>query len=232
MTDPRFAGMPKSGGIYPPNNLTVSPPTIWVWSSSASPPIIWLWCASERRSLLELGEKKCSIFGDDLFFRSSLNLLIWKKFWSRFIPPMLKQGKIGVKLQIIPPNAQQRFAPLQIRKLMKNADFCNFMNPVDLCAWTAFTNVINSSCKKRRRPTMNNLLKYYSQISIYWVQNEHQVTFFAKPSRTFSRKSKWCERRARIALSSRHQRHGRSLSRSLECHHACRLLLVYQARRC
>ena len=27
-------------------------------------------------------------------------------------PPMLKIGKIGVKLQIIPPNAQQRFAPL------------------------------------------------------------------------------------------------------------------------
>ena len=47
---------------------------------------------------------------------------------------MLKQGKIGVKLQIIPPNAQQRFAPLQIRKLMKNANFCNFMNLVDLCA--------------------------------------------------------------------------------------------------
>ena len=57
-----------SEGYIPPNNLTVSPPIVWVWSTSASPPIIWLWCASERRCSLEVGEKQCSIFGEDLFF--------------------------------------------------------------------------------------------------------------------------------------------------------------------
>ena len=47
----------EMGRIYPRNNLTVSHPTICVWSSSASPPIIWLWCASKRRSVLEIGKK-------------------------------------------------------------------------------------------------------------------------------------------------------------------------------
>ena len=41
------SGVPKPGGdgwIYPPNNLAVSPPIVWGWSTSASPPppIIWL----------------------------------------------------------------------------------------------------------------------------------------------------------------------------------------------
>ena len=54
-----YRGAETRGGwrVYPPNNLTVSPPIIWVWSTSASPPIIWLWCASERRSPPEFGEK-------------------------------------------------------------------------------------------------------------------------------------------------------------------------------
>ena len=30
----------------------------------------------------------------------------------------------------------------QIQKLMNDANFCNFMNPVELSAWTAFTNVV------------------------------------------------------------------------------------------
>ena len=58
-------------------------------------------------SSLKFGDKNCSIFGEDLFFVlfwSSLNLVTWKQSWSRFIPPQCwKQGKIGVKLQIIPP---------------------------------------------------------------------------------------------------------------------------------
>ena len=37
--------------------------------------------------------KKCSMFGEDLFFWSLLNLVTWKKSWSRFIPPMLKIGQ-------------------------------------------------------------------------------------------------------------------------------------------
>ena len=54
------SGVPKpggDGGYIPPNNLTVSPTMIWVWSTFASPPKIWLWCASERRSPPEFGEK-------------------------------------------------------------------------------------------------------------------------------------------------------------------------------
>ena len=35
----------------------ISPPMIWVWSTSAYLPIIWLWCASERRSPTDFGEK-------------------------------------------------------------------------------------------------------------------------------------------------------------------------------
>ena len=30
----------------------------------------------------------------------------------------------------------------RIRKLMNDADFCNFMNPAEFSAWTAFTNVV------------------------------------------------------------------------------------------
>ena len=43
------------------------------------------------------------------FFCSSLKSLTWKKPWSRFILPNVENR---VKLQIIPPNAPQRFAPL------------------------------------------------------------------------------------------------------------------------
>ena len=112
-------GVPKPGGmggIYLPNNLTVSPQIVWVWSTSASPQIIWRWCASERRCPLEFEEKKsvpflvktfflvftwiwgkkCSSFGEDLFFWSSLNLLTWTKSWSSFILPNVKnRAKLG-----------------------------------------------------------------------------------------------------------------------------------------
>ena len=46
------------------------------------------------------------------------------------------------------------------------------------------------------------------------------------------RKGSGKQQRARGTLPSRHQWHGNLLSRSLGCHHACRLLLVYQARWC
>ena len=58
----------------------------------------------------------------------------------------------------------------QIRKLMNDANFCNFMNPVELSAWTAFTNVVKFFLEKQRRPTTKSLLKHYLQVSINWVQ--------------------------------------------------------------
>ena len=119
------------GGDISFYNLTVSTPILWIWSRSASAPIVWLWCASERRCPLEIGQKKCSIFGKDLFFWSSpkfgekvfifgdslffwslLNLLSWTKSWSRFIPPILKIGQNWGKIAKYPPHAKQRLAPL------------------------------------------------------------------------------------------------------------------------
>ena len=84
-------------------------------------------------SLRDFREKNSSIFGEDLFFCSSLdtgkkilqysvktfflwsslNLLTWKRSWSMFIPPMLKIGQNWGKIaNYPPPNAQQRSAPL------------------------------------------------------------------------------------------------------------------------
>ena len=90
-------------GYISPNNLTVSPPIIWVESASASPPIIWLWCAFERRSPLQFGKQSFPSFGEDLIFWSSLNLLTWKKSWSRFIPPKLKIAQNWGKIASYPP---------------------------------------------------------------------------------------------------------------------------------
>ena len=49
----------------------------------------------------------------------------------------------------------------QIRKLINDANFCNFMNPAELSACTAFTNVVKFFLGKQRRLTTKNLLKYY-----------------------------------------------------------------------
>ena len=77
---PKPGGM---GGYILPNNLAVSPPIVWEWSTSASPSIIWMgvqlsvnlgknvfyscwrpiFCSSPK-----IGEKKCSISEEDLFF--------------------------------------------------------------------------------------------------------------------------------------------------------------------
>ena len=122
-------GCRNPGGIYPSNNFAASTPIIWLRSTSASPPIIWPWSASESLevglqhfhsetffwSSLEFGEKNSCNFGEDLFFWSSLNLLTWKKSWSRFIPPpMLKIGQNWGKIANYSPNAQQRSAPLHV----------------------------------------------------------------------------------------------------------------------
>ena len=90
------SGAETRGGIYPPNNLAVSPAIVWEWSTCASPPIIWMgvqlsvnlgkkvFCSrwrlfffaphlkSGRKSVLFL--KKTFFFGDHLF-------LDWKTVW-------------------------------------------------------------------------------------------------------------------------------------------------------
>ena len=124
----------EMGKIYPPNNLAVSPPIIWmgvqyIWAKIGEKSVLflkkifffflvftWIWVKKvfyfSRRpffwSSSEFGWKKCSIC---IFFWSSFNFQTWTKSWSRFIPPTLKIGQNWDKIAN-PPNAQQRSAPL------------------------------------------------------------------------------------------------------------------------
>ena len=108
----RYSGVAKPGGDgkdISPRKFGCIPPIIWVWSSSASPPIIWLWGASKRRSPLEFEEKSVPFLVKTFFFWSSpdfahlkLNLLTWKKSWSKFIP-LNAENRAKLELQIIPP---------------------------------------------------------------------------------------------------------------------------------
>ena len=68
---------------------------------------------------LILGKKSVPFLVKTFFFGLHLNFLTWnlicspEKIVVEVHPPQCrKSGKIGVKLQIISPNAQQRFAPL------------------------------------------------------------------------------------------------------------------------
>ena len=66
----------------------------------------------------ELGGKKCSISGEDLFvffFLVFTEFAYLKKVLVEVHPPNVENS---VKLQIIPPNAQQRFAPLVFSVLL------------------------------------------------------------------------------------------------------------------
>ena len=47
----------------------------------------------------------------------------------------------------------------QIRRLMNDANFCNFMNPAELSAWTAFRDVINFFLGKTKAPNYKELVK-------------------------------------------------------------------------
>ena len=130
----RGAETRRGWGIYPPNNFTVSPPIVWVWSTSASPPKIWLWCASKRRCPLEFGEKNVPFFVKTFFL---VFTWIWAKKGFHFSedfffyglhlicspeqnrgrgssPPMLKIGQNWGKIANYPSNAQQRSAPLSV----------------------------------------------------------------------------------------------------------------------
>ena len=94
----------------------------------------------------------------------------------QFVKPLEKDGDcfryICIKFPVLSIEKLKAgvFDGPQISKLMNHADFCNFMKLAELCAWTAFTNVIKFFLEKRRRPNMSSLLKHYSQIFIYWVQ--------------------------------------------------------------
>ena len=73
---------------------------------------------------LNLGKKSIN-FGEDLFFGFHLICSPEKDRGQGSSPQCSKWGKIGLKLQIIPPNAQQRFAPLILRK--SNINLPNFV---------------------------------------------------------------------------------------------------------
>ena len=94
------------GGYIPPITDCI-PPIIWLWSTSASPPIIWLWSALECWSSLKFGKKSLSILVKT-FFWSSLNLLIWKKLWSRFIPPNVENRQNWSKIANYPPQCSTK----------------------------------------------------------------------------------------------------------------------------
>ena len=79
----------------------------------------------------------------------------------------------------------------QVRKLMNDADFCNYLNTAELFAWTAFTNVIKFFLGKTKVPNYKQLVKtLLTKYPSTGCKHEHQVTLFAQPSRPFFRKSK------------------------------------------
>ena len=47
----------------------------------------------------------------------------------------------------------------QIRKLMNDANFCNFINPAELSAWTAFTNVVKFFLGKTKAANCKGLVE-------------------------------------------------------------------------
>ena len=47
----------------------------------------------------------------------------------------------------------------QIQKFINDANFCNFMNPAELSAWTAFTNVVKFFLGKTKAPNYKELVE-------------------------------------------------------------------------
>ena len=47
----------------------------------------------------------------------------------------------------------------QIQKLMNDANFCNFMNPAELSAWTALTNAVKFFLGKTKAPNYKGLVE-------------------------------------------------------------------------
>ena len=82
----------------------------------------------------------------------------FKYIWMKFPGQIIKKLEAG------------NFGGPHIRRLMNDANFCNFINPAELSAWMAFKNVVKFFLGKTKRPATKSLLKHYSQVSINWVQ--------------------------------------------------------------
>ena len=71
----------------------------------------------------------------------------FKYICMKFPGPTIEKLKAGI------------FAGPQIRKLMNDPNFCNFMNPADLSASTAFTNVVKFFLGKTKAPNYKELVE-------------------------------------------------------------------------
>ena len=112
--------------------------------------------------------QKCSVF----FFWSSLNFHTWTKSWSRFIPPMLIIGRNWGKIANYPPNAQQRSAPLTVRR-----EFPHPNNPFLL-----FSSMIFLHCSTDCRlvdswSLIDNSFTFARSSSTFWSFNALEFPF-------------------------------------------------------
>ena len=173
--------MPKPGGmggyIPPPSNLTLA--CIWA--------LVFTWVRGEKvfefwwrpfffGPYLNSGKKESSKFGEDLFFWSSLNLFTWKNCGRSSSPQCWKQGKIGVKLQIIPPNAQQRSTPLAVNHLLVHSSPKNSLRSAKNVVFSLFCILVNRPIRGATAPPLATLLvscqyfaAYCCRISTYVV---------------------------------------------------------------
>ena len=120
------------GGYIPPNNLTVSPPIVEYGLHLASPQkcdsgvhlsvgihlnlgkkVFLVWLRPFFWSSPEFGEKSAPFLVKSYFFLGLHLFCSPEQNRGRgSSPPMLKIGQNWGKIAIIPPNAQQRSAPL------------------------------------------------------------------------------------------------------------------------
>ena len=114
-------GVPKPGGdisspiiwLYTPNNLSMA--FFSIPSNNLTMVCVWARVSTWIRGIkIVLFLMKCSGFGEDFFFGLHLICSPAKIVFEVHPRQCWKWSKIGVKLQIIPPKAQQRFAPLSV----------------------------------------------------------------------------------------------------------------------
>ena len=79
----------------------------------------------------------------------------------------------------------------QIRKLMNDANFCNFMNSAELSVCTAFTNVVKFFLGKTKALNYKELVEtLLTSLRQLGANMSIKLHFFAQPSCLFSRKSR------------------------------------------
>ena len=118
----------------------------------------------------------------------------------------------------------------QVRKLMNDADFCNYLNTAELFAWTAFTNVIKFFLGKTKVPNYKQLVKTL-------LTNIHQLdaNMSIKLHFLHSHLARFSENRSDVSdelVERFHQGISNIEVRYQGRWDACRLQLVNQARRC